>query len=234
MPRLERITPVGVPVHVIQRGNNRQVIFADESDFKVFASWLKAYSERFGVAVHAWCFMTNHVHLLCTCIAEENAISKMMQTLGRQYVHYFNKKYERTGTLWEGRYRSCVVDEEAYLFELYRYIELNPVRAGMVEAPDQYSWSSYPVNALGKESDLCTPHSQYFALGNSEKTRQANYRGLFQELLEEPLIEEIRQMTNKSLAIGSERFKLEIEKLTNRRVHAKARGRHKGWRKEEI
>ncbi|MGC9385838.1 MAG: transposase [Hydrogenovibrio sp.] len=232
MPRLERITPVGVPVHVIQRGNNRQVIFADESDFKVFASWLKTYSERFGVAVHAWCFMTNHVHLLCTCLSENNAISKMMQTLGRQYVHYFNKKYERTGTLWEGRYRSCIVDEETYFFELYRYIELNPVRAGMVEAPDQYSWSSYPVNALGKESDLCTPHPQYLALGNSAKIRQANYRSLFQELLEEPLIEEIRQMTNKSLAIGSERFKLEIETLTNRRVHAKARGRHTGWRKK--
>jgi len=234
MPRLERITPVGIPIHVIQRGNNRQVIFADESDFKVFASWLKEYSEKFGVAVHAWCLMTNHVHLLCTCIDQESAISKMMQTLGRQYVRYFNKKYQRTGTLWEGRYRSCLVDDETYLFILYRYIELNPVRAGMVESPDQYAWSSYPINALGKASELCTPHSLYLMLGISEASRQANYRGLFQELLEKPLLDEIRQMTNKSLALGSERFKLEIERLTKRRVHPKARGRHKGWRKEEI
>ncbi|MBF6058992.1 hypothetical protein [Thiomicrorhabdus heinhorstiae] len=111
---------------------------------------------------------------------------------------------------------------------------MNPVRAGMVESPDQYAWSSYLINALGKASELCTPHTLYLMLGNSKASRQSSYRGLFQELLEEPLLDEIRQMTNKSLALGSERFKSQIEKLTKRRVHPKARGRQTGWRKIEI
>ncbi|MBD3754851.1 MAG: transposase, partial [Gammaproteobacteria bacterium] len=146
MARLTRVTPAGIPIHLIQRGNNRQVIFADSSDFKAYLNWLKAYSVQYSVAVHAWCLMTNHVHLLCTADGEDS-IGKMMQSIGRQYVRYFNHKYQRTGTLWEGRYRSCLVEAEDYLFEVYRYIELNPVRAGMVGDPSEYSWSSYRVNA---------------------------------------------------------------------------------------
>ncbi|MBO1924370.1 transposase [Thiomicrorhabdus sp. 6S3-12] len=232
MARLERITPAGVPVYLIQRGNNRQVIFADESDFKAYLHWLQEYSEKFSVSIHAWCLMTNHVHLLCTGDADDS-ISKMMQSIGRQYVRYFNHKYQRTGTLWEGRFRSCLVDADSYLFELYRYIELNPVRASMVESPDEYPWSSYRINALGVESDLCTPHERYLALGNSGYERQKSYRDVFQILTSKPLIEDIRQSTNKGMAIGSEKFKTEIELLTGRRVHASKAGRPIGWRKDK-
>ncbi len=149
--------PIGIPQHVIQRGNNRQICFAGEEDFAAYANWLKDYSEKYQVEIHAWVLMTNHVHLLCTPRAT-NVVSLMMQSLGRQYVSYFNFNYQRTGTLWEGRFKSCLVQEDKYLLHLYRYIELNPVRAGMVEQPSDYSWSSYPINALGKKSELCTSH----------------------------------------------------------------------------
>lgn len=134
----------GVPEHIIQRGNNRQVIFGCEDDMKCYFTWLKEYSKKYDVKVHAWVLMTNHVHLLCTP-SSGTAISQMMQSLARMYVMYFNRAYRRTGTLWEGRYKSCLVQEETYLLQLYRYIELNPVRAGMVEDPAEYSWSSYHV-----------------------------------------------------------------------------------------
>ena len=126
MARLNRICPVGVPQHIIQRGNNRQVCFAGEQDFAAYAVWLKDYSKKYQVDIHAWVLMTNHVHLLCTPRVE-NAVSSMMQAIGRQYVRYFNFSYKRTGTLWEGRFKSCLVDEESYLLQLYRYIELTPL-----------------------------------------------------------------------------------------------------------
>lgn len=230
MARLERITPAGVPVHLIQRGNNRQVIFADGSDFKAYLNWLKEYSDKFSVSLHAWCLMTNHVHLLCTGDADDS-ISNMMQSIGRQYVRYFNHKYQRTGTLWEGRFRSCLVEAESYLLELYRYIELNSVRAGMVNSPDEYSWSSYRINALGVESDLCTPHERYLSLGLTVSERLQSYRSLFEIILAEPLIKDISHATNKGMAIGSEKFKQQIECLTGRRLHSAKAGRPVGWRK---
>jgi putative transposase len=158
----------------------------------------------------------------------------MMQSLGRQYVRYFNSSYKRTGTLWEGRFKSCLVQEENYLLQLYRYIELNPVRAGMVKEPSDYSWSSYQINALGKKSNLCTPHSLYLALANTPKIRQENYRELFKYELEDELLENIRFASNQGMALGNERFKAEIESLTGRRMTAKKMGRPFGWRKKNI
>ncbi|SDY28682.1 transposase [Nitrosomonas halophila] len=232
MARLSRVCPVGVPQHVMQRGNNRQVCFADEQDLAAYAHWLTEASRKYQVDVHAWVFMTNHIHLLCTPQVE-NAVSRMMQTLGRQFVRYFNSRYQRTGTLWEGRYKSCLVQEEIYLLALYRYIELNPVRAGIVEQPSDYVWSSYASNAQGKVSELCTPHALYVALGNAESERQARYRQLFEQHVEGELLTEIRQTLNKGLALGNERFKAEIEKLTGRRVTARKAGRPAGWRKKD-
>lgn len=141
--------PVGMPQHVIQRGNNRQICFGSETDFKAYLHWLKIYSEKHKVSIHAWVLMTNHVHLLCTPHSVDG-ISKMMQSLGRSYVRYFNYSYQRTGTLWEGRFKACAVNAPEYLFHLYRYIELNPVRAMMVEDPADYVWSSYsdPIKTL--------------------------------------------------------------------------------------
>jgi putative transposase len=157
MARLSRACPVGIPQHVTQRGNNRQVCFASGQDFAAYAGWLKGCPRKHQVGIHAWALMTDHVHLLCTPEAQ-NAASLMMQSLGRRYVRYSNFSYKRTGTLWEGRFKSCLVQEENYLIQVYRYIELNPVRAGMAGQPSDYLWPSYPTNALGKVSGLCTPH----------------------------------------------------------------------------
>jgi putative transposase len=216
---------------VIQRGNNRQVCFAGEQDFAAYAGWLKDCSKTYQVDIHAWALMTNHVHLLCTPRAE-NAVSQMMQSLGRRYVRYFNFNYKRTGTLWEGRFKSCLVQEEGYLLQLYRYIELNPVRAGMVEESSDYAWSSYPINALGKISELCTPHPLYLALGSEPIERQSRYRKLFKHHIEGKLLEDIRLAANKGMALGNGRFEAEIERLTERRMTAKKMGRPVGWRKK--
>ena len=148
MARLPRISPVGIPVHLIQRGNNRQACFVCDEDHGAYAGWLKKYARKYSVEIHAWVMMTNHVHLLCTP-RTEGGVSRMMQSLGRRYVQYFNFEYHRSGTLWEGRFKSCLVQEERYLLEVYKYIELNPVRAEMVADPGEYRWSSYQVNGLG-------------------------------------------------------------------------------------
>ncbi|PKG76617.1 transposase [Shewanella sp. GutCb] len=224
MPRKARANPIGVPQHIIQRGNNRQACFTSQQDFIAYAGWLKDYSKKFHVEIHAWVFMTNHVHLLCTP-RRANAISQMMQSLGRQYVRYFNYTYKRSGTLWEGRFKSCLVQTEDYLIQLYRYIELNPVRADMVNDPCEYEWSSYQVNALGKASQLCTPHPAYLAINPKEKARQTCYRALFKYHLDTKIIDDIRQATHKGMAIGNDKFKDEIEKLTGKSMRPKKLGR---------
>jgi putative transposase len=231
MARLPRACPVDIPQHVIQRGNNRQVCFASEQDFVAYAHWLLEYSVKYNVEIHAWVMMTNHVHLLCTP-RTANAVSEMMQAVGRNYVRYFNFSYKRSGTLWEGRFKSCLVQEEGYLLQLYRYIELNPVRAGMVEQPSDYVWSSYQINALGKESALCTPHPLYLALGGDPASRQAGYRDLFKYHVENQLLADIRLATNKGMALGNGRFEVEVASLTGRRMTANKVGRPVGWRKK--
>ncbi|MDC2889734.1 transposase [Psychrosphaera algicola] len=182
------------------------------------------YSLKFKVDVHAWVLMTNHVHILCTP-RFSNGVSLMMQSLGRRYVPYFNKKYNRSGTLWEGRYKTCLIQEEKYLMELYRYIELNPVRAKITNDPANYLWSSYQINGLGKVSKLCSPHPLYLRLGDNKFDRLKAYREIFRSHVDGPLLHDIREALNKSMALGSERFKLEVETLTGRRVMEGKRGR---------
>jgi len=232
MPRKPRVSIAGVAEHVIQRGNNRQAIFTCDSDMKAYVTWLKQYSKKYKVDIHAWVLMSNHVHILCSP-SSHSAISQMMQSLGRMYVMYFNKAYKRSGTLWEGRYRSCLVQNEKYLLELYRYIELNPVRAGMVQDPSEYSWSSYQCNGLGKRSNLLTPHPIYLAINKDVKVRQAEYMTLLARRDESNLTEDIRKATNKGLALGNEQFKLKVEVLSGRSVIEGKRGRPLGWKKGE-
>lgn len=176
------------------------------------------------MAIHAWVLMTNHIHLLCTPTTD-NGISKMMQSLGRMYVSYFNHQYNRTGTLWKGRYKSSIIQSQKYLLSVYRYIELNPVRAGMVKSPNEYSWSSYNHNALGIENNLIIPHDEYLSLGETKKARQIAYIELFGSEIEGRLLTNIRQAASKGLALGNEDFIQQIESLTNVRVSSRKAGR---------
>jgi REP-associated tyrosine transposase len=199
---------------------------------KAYLHWVKELSMRHQIDVHAWVLMTNHVHLLCTPW-KENAVSQMMQSIGRLYVRYFNHTYRRSGTLWEGRFKSCLVQSDRYLLELYRYIELNPVRANMVDEPSDYSWSSYAINALGVESELQTPHPEYLALGTTKEERLRNYRELFKAHVGVNLLKIIRESINKGLALGDERFASKIEALTKRRVTARKPGRPRKLEQEK-
>lgn len=226
MARLPRFFPSGIAQHIIQRGNNRQVCFASDEDFAAYAYWLRLYADKFKVCVHAWVFMTNHVHLLVTP-STDDGVSKFMQALGRHYVRYFNKSYKRSGTLWEGRFKSCLVQSEDYLLRCYRYIELNPVRANMVNDPADYIWSSYQCNGLGKKSHLCCPHLQYLLLSHDAEERREIYRDLFKAHVDSELINDIRKSVNSGLALGNDYFKDEIERLYHRRVTVGESGRPK-------
>lgn len=223
MARKKRLAPVNIPQHVIQRGNNRQLCFTSNEDMAAYAHWLRLGSEKFGVDVHAWVFMTNHVHLLMTP-REDAAVSRMMQYLGRYYVRYFNHSYRRSGTLWEGRFKSCIVQEETYFLVCQRYIELNPVRAGMVSDPADYIWSSYRSNALGIDSVIRTPHPVYLKLGTSVELRLARYRALFAAQGNNQHLKEIREALDQGLVLGTGKFREEIEAMTGQRAHSLKRG----------
>ncbi|NDP47842.1 MAG: transposase [Sulfuriferula multivorans] len=227
MARLPRYVIPGQPQHIIQRGNNRQIIFAEEADYSFFRDALVEAANKHGLAIHAYVWMTNHVHLLATPEFDDS-ISKVFQSVGRRYVQYFNYTYKRSGTLWEGRYRATVVDSERYLLTLMRYIELNPVRAGMVVAPQDYPWSSYRRNALGEggtNADWLSSHEEYSRLGLDDADRQKAYRALFDTAIDRGDLAEIRDCTHKGWALGGERFRAEIEALGQRQAASKGVGR---------
>ena len=164
-----RLSLPGIPWHIIQRGNNRAVCFHAEEDYQFYLHYLKEFAGKFDCAVHAYVLMTNHVHLLLTPARADSA-GLLMKHLGQRYVQYINRAYRRSGTLWEGRFRSCLTQSEEYVLACYRYIELNPVRAGMVLKPEDYRWSSYHVNGLGKPNALIAPHDEYRRLGRTDQT----------------------------------------------------------------
>lgn len=227
MARLPRYVLPGQPQHIIQRGNNRQVIFASDADFQFFRDAMVAAAEQHGLAIHAYVWMSNHIHLLATP-EHEQSISKVFQSVGRKYVQYFNYTYKRTGTLWEGRYRATVVDSETYLMTLMRYIELNPVRAGMVAHPRDYVWSSYARNAYderGANADWIKPHEQYLRLARATEERLSAYRSLFRAAIARNELALIRDCTHKGWALGSEKFKAAIEKVADRPASSKGVGR---------
>ena len=185
---------------------------------------LREAASKHGCAVHAFVLMTNHVHLLVTP-ASAGDVSRMMQAVGRRYVGSFNARYRRTGTLWEGRFKAALVDSERYLMACYRYIELNPVRAGMTTDPADYRWSSHSHNASGRENPLITPHQEYLRLGPTPAARQAAYRTLICEHLDEQQLAELRLHTRQQRAWGSDRFRQQIETLTQRAAGVRPRGR---------
>lgn len=227
MARLPRIIVPGLPLHVIQRGNNRQATFFLEEDYRKYLDALEVASDEYECLVHAYVLMTNHIHLLLTPMTEKS-VSLMMQAIGRKYVRYINGAYQRSGTLWEGRYKSALVETEQYLLTCSRYIELNPVRAGMVDAPGQYKWSSYCSNALGTDNNCLTQHEVYMRLGKNDESRQQAYKSLFKNHLDTDALELIRDGTQKDTIIGDSRFQDEIKQVLQRRVR---KHRHGGDRK---
>ncbi len=232
MARLPRFVIPGQPQHIIVRGINREAIFCQEEDYQFYLKKLIYACEKYGCQLHACVLMTNHVHLLFTPDSE-TGIGKTIQSIGRYYVQYFNYHYQRTGTLWEGRYKATLIDSEQYLLTCYRYIELNPVRAGMVGHPSEYPWSSYRFNALGEPNPNVTMHRLYKRLGSRSDERQKAYRTLFRSHLSGQVLDDIRESTNKSWVLGSSRFKRGIEKKLNRRVSPISRGgdrKSKGYR----
>ncbi len=232
MPRRPRITLAGVPLHIIQRGNNRQACFFADEDYKAYLHWLVKYAREHECALHAYVLMTNHVHLLLTPQTTDGA-GKLMKRLGQHYVQYVNRCYRRSGTLWEGRFRSCLTQEEDYVLGCYRYIELNPVRAKMVIHPAEYCWSSYRSNAQGESANRLTPHALYTSLATGDNTRKAVYRELFRYQLEPGLIDEIRTATNGNYALGSHQFQKQIAAELQRRVSPGKSGRPRKNRKPE-
>ena len=224
MPRKPRFILPGVPQHVIQRGNNRGPCFYADADYRYYLAALQAASVRNHCRLHAYVLMTNHVHLLITPFME-HGISHTMQDVGRKYVRYINTTYQRSGTLWEGRYKASLVDSETYLLTCMRYIEMNPVRAHIVNHPEDYPWSSYHANAQGKDNLLIQPHPIYQALGASADARQSAYRELFRHILDDVLLNTVRTALNEELVLGRENFKDKIQDMAQRRVRRGINGR---------
>ncbi len=226
MARLARLVVPHYPHHVIQRGNDQQLIFRDEEDYAVFLKWLRDAVRRFKLAVHAYVLLPNHFHLLATPV-DETGLARTMQWLGRYYVPYFNHKYQRAGTLWQGRYRTTVLEPERYLLLCSQYIELNPVRAELVAAPDHYPWSSCAHHVGIKADSLITDHALYWALGNTPFEREAAYKTILEQPLGREELVSMRDATNKGWVLGSEKFKQGIAKQTTRRLDPLQKGRPK-------
>lgn len=224
MPRRPRIHLDSVPLHIVQRGHNRQPCFFAEEDYHTYLHWLGEALEKERCALHAYALMTNHVHLLLTPRKAE-AVPRLIIALGRRYVQYINTTYRRSGTLWDSRYKSSLIQAETYLLACQRYIELNPVRAAMVEDPAHYRWTSYRANALGQASDVITPHVLYRALGTTDKARQNAYRALFRSQLDKAAIDDIRLALNQNQPQGNARFYARIERMTGQRREPRPRGR---------
>jgi putative transposase len=224
MARAGRYFLPGQPLHVIQRGNNRQATFFAVDDYPHYHRWLAEAAAEHGCTVRAYVLMTNHVHLLVTPAGAES-LPRTMQSLGRRYVRRVNAAYGRTGTLWEGRYRAAPIDSEAYFLACCRYIELNPVRAAMAVHPSDYPWSSYRAHALGAADPLAGGHSLYERLGDTPGERQRAYVALFDAPLEANFVDRLRAATNGGWAFGDERFEQQIAKILGRRVTPRPAGR---------
>lgn len=224
MPRRPRIHLPDLPLHIVQRGHNRDACFFAEADYLAYREWLGEALKATGCQLHAYVQMTNHVHLLLTPPTPE-AVSGLMISLGRRYVQYINKTYRRTGTLWDSRYKSSLVQADTYLLLCQRYIELNPVRAAMIDDPAHYRWSSYRANGLGQADPLVTPHAVYLGLVRDIRERLPAYRALFRPELESEAIGDIRMALDQGQPLGDSRFIDSIARATGQRREPKPKGR---------
>jgi len=226
MPRKPRFFVPGLPVHIVQRGNNRQAVFFEGTDYERYLSLLVEARDRFGCDIHAYVLMTNHTHILATP-RDRNAISRMMQYVGQRFVAFINRKYCRTGTLWEGRFKATTIETSSYLLACYRYIELNPVRAGMVQHPGDYCWSSYRSNGLQKEDGLVVSHAEYQGLGRDDEERSLSYRLLFEESIPQQELDLLRIYTQSGTPLGNSEFKAQIEAALSVETGQPKRGKPK-------
>ena len=224
MPRQPRYFVPGIPQHVLTRGVDRQATFFQTADYRLYLDSLHEAATRYGCAIHAYVLMTNHIHLLLTP-SSGRALPNLMQAMGRTYVQRVNRLYARTGTLWEGRYKASPIQSDLYLLTCYRYIELNPVRAGMATSPGEYPYSSYTCNALGKANPLVKPHTLYMELNSDREKRHRAYRHLFEDKLDADMLTRVRDTTNACLVLGNDRFKDQIETMIGRSVRHTKKGR---------
>lgn len=224
MARLPRLTLPGYPHHVIQRGNNRQAIFLSSADYLVLLGLLEENAQKFGVALHAYVLMSNHFHLLVTPTSDEG-LPQMMQAVGRRYVRYFNDSQGRSGTLWEGRYRSTVIETDRYLLACMAYIDLNPVRAGMVKEARDYPWSSHGHYVGLRTDKLLTPHPLFWELGNTPFAREAAYAELVRAGITLTQQDALTRSSLGGWALGSDDFVADLQKRTDRRVNKAQPGR---------
>ncbi len=232
MARLPRLSVAGYAHHVVQRGNDRQAIFRDDADRRQMLQLLETQAREQQVAIHAYVLMDNHFHLLLTPATGEG-VSKMMQAVGRRYVRWFNDRHARSGTLWEGRYRSTLIEAERYLLACMAYIDLNPVRAGLVAQAPNYPWSSH-LHYIGQRADrLVAPHALYWALGNTPFAREAAYTRLAAEGLSQQQQEALTESAFKGWALGGPEFMAALQKQTARRLSKGRAGRPAGRVAEE-
>ncbi|MDQ7002616.1 MAG: transposase [Ghiorsea sp.] len=224
MPRKPRFYLPGAPVHAVQRGHNRSAVFFDDLDYLEYLSCLKRAADDCGCKIHAYVLMTNHVHLLLTPDCADS-LGRLFQSLGRHYVRYVNETYHRQGGLWEGRYKCNVIESQTYFLSCMRYIEMNPVRAGMVEHPAKYRWSSYAANALGESNAVLTMQAEYAILGHLAADRQSVYRGLFDGDVDADELALLRCALQTGTPLGNEKFKAEIEAALDVKVGFARRGR---------
>ena len=224
MPRSPRYFLPGQPWHVVQRGNNRQRIFRSVTDYTVFLDMLAHGASRFRLRIHAYALMPNHFHLLATP-GDGGCAPRVMQDVGRRYVRWYNARYSRTGTLWEGRYRTCLIDGEDYFLRCCRYIEFNPVRAGLCQSPGDYRWSSYAHNALGKANAILVEHDLYLRLAATPHARRSAYRALLSRPTAEDEVAAIRMATAQCRVLGGKRFQYLAEREFGGRALPTRRGR---------
>lgn len=217
MPRQQRLILPEVAVHIVQRGNNRAACFFEPRDYRFYIRNLRELATELACAVHAYCLMSNHVHLLVTP-PSVGACAGLMKNLGQRYVQYINRTYQRTGTLWEGRYRSCLAQSGRYVLACYRYIELNPVRAAMVRDPGAYPWSSYRANTEDNGESWLTPRPEYLSLDNDPVRRLDVYRALVHDGMEIALLSDIRKATSGGYPLGTDSFKAELSAKSRRRI----------------
>jgi len=224
MARLPRLSVPGYPHHIIQRGNNRQAIFSSTADYILLLALLKENAQKFGVAVHAYVLMTNHFHILATP-EQLNSLPLMMQAVGRSYVRYFNDAQHRSGTLWEGRYRSTLIQTDRYLLTCMAYLDLNPVRAGLVRQAKEYEWSSHR-HYIGQRADkLITPHPLFWTLGNTPFSREAAYADLVDVGITSAQHSDLTRSVLSGWALGDEDFVDDLQKRTTRRAVQAQAGR---------